>query len=141
MVIHGYLSPEASIFFFVLSINFSRILYISQYPVLELNIYTYILLLLLESNPLPLLADLPQISIVRRMPQLRQVSYHPPAVRGGAPSAECKYLSELHFGFRHVTNNYDVDSNSCLQHGIPLEITNNLWHLPGPRDRTNVPIL
>lgn len=59
------------------------------------------------------------------MPQLRHVSYDPPAVHGGALLAEYTPFPALRSNFRHVTNHYGEDSDSWLQHGIPLEIIAN----------------
>ena len=71
----------------------------------------------------------PQISIIRRMPGLRQISFDPPAIHGGGIPDECKNLRDLRFDFSHVTNHYDDDSSSWLEFGIPLEIiAKNLWH-------------
>lgn len=70
----------------------------------------------------------PQISIIRHMPRLRQLSYDPPAVHGGGIPAECKKLTAQRFDFSHVTNHYDNDSRFWLEHGIPLEIiAKHLW--------------
>ena len=71
----------------------------------------------------------PHVSIMKRMPQLRQVSYDPPALHGASLPPECKRLSDLRLDFRHVTNHYDEDSGAWLEHGIPLQIVaKNLWH-------------
>ena len=70
----------------------------------------------------------PQISIIARMSQLRQLSYDPPAVHGGALPDQCKHLSDLRFDFSHVTDHYNDDSTSWLEDGIPLEIiAKHLW--------------
>lgn len=71
----------------------------------------------------------PQISIIRRMPGLRQISYDPPAIHGGGIPKECKNLRDLRFDFSHVTKHYDGDSASWLELGFPLEIiAKDLWH-------------
>lgn len=71
----------------------------------------------------------PQISIIRRMPELCRLSYDPPAVDGKALPPGCKNLTDLRFNFSHVTNHYDNDSSSWMETGIPLEIiAKNLWH-------------
>ena len=71
----------------------------------------------------------PQISITRRMPELRQLSYDPPAVHGGSLPAECEDLTDLRLDFSHVTKHYDDESTSWLEDGVPLEIiAKHLWH-------------
>ena len=72
----------------------------------------------------------PQLSILRRMPCLRRLSFDPPAVHGGGPPSECKSLTALRLNFRHVTNHYYEDGGpSWLTLGIPLEIiARHLWH-------------
>ena len=71
----------------------------------------------------------PQVSIIRRMPKLRQLSYDPPALHGWTIPAECKDLAALRFDFSHVTSHYDEESRAWLEHGIPLEIiAKHLWH-------------
>lgn len=71
----------------------------------------------------------PHICIMKRMKQLRQVSFDPPAFYGTLP-AECKHLSSVRFDFHNVTDHYDEeDGNSWVEHGIPLQIiAKNLWH-------------
>lgn len=72
----------------------------------------------------------PQLSIISRMPRLRQLSYDPPAVHGGVLSDECKNLTALRLDFSHITNDYDDYGGLLwLQWGIPLEIiAKNMWH-------------
>lgn len=71
----------------------------------------------------------PQISIISRMPELRKLSFDPPAVHGGGTPNECKKMADLRLDFSHVTNHYDGDSTSWLNLGIPLEIiAKTLWH-------------
>lgn len=71
----------------------------------------------------------PQISIIRRMPELCRLSYDPPAVDGTALPAGCENLTDLRFDFSHVTNHYDNGSSSWMENGVPLEIiAKNLWH-------------
>lgn len=72
----------------------------------------------------------PQLSIIRRMPGLRQLSYDPPAVHGGGIPTENKKLTALRFDFSHVTNHYYDDGGLLwLELGIPLEvIARDLWH-------------
>ena len=71
----------------------------------------------------------PQISVISRMPRLRQLFYDPPAIHGGGLLKECKNLEALRFDFSHVTNHYIEDGGSSwLEHGIPLEIiAKHLW--------------
>ena len=62
----------------------------------------------------------PQMSIFRRMPQLRQISFDPPAAHGGFFPIECENLSDLRLDFSHVTD--------WLESGVPLEqVANSLW--------------
>lgn len=71
----------------------------------------------------------PQISIITRMPELRQLSYDPPDVDGKALPAGCKNLTDLRFDFSHVTDHFDSGGSSWMEIGVPLEIiTKNLWH-------------
>ena len=71
----------------------------------------------------------PQISIISRMPRLRQLSYDPPAIHGGGLPNECKNLAALRLDFSHVTNHYIEDGGLLwLEHGIPLDIiAKHLW--------------
>ena len=83
------------------------------------------LLVLRESNPLPLVADLP-LNQHRDMyavttPCLLRPTCRP---RMGLP-AEYKHHSALRFNFRHVRNHCGEHSDSWLQHGIILEIIAN----------------
>lgn len=76
----------------------------------------------------------PQISIIRRMPGLRKLSYDPPAIHGGGTPTECKDLTAQRFDFSHVTNHYDEDGGRLwLELGVPLEIVAK--HLWGPSVR------
>lgn len=71
----------------------------------------------------------PQVSLIRRMPELCQLSYDPPAVDGMCLPTGCKNLTDLRFNFSHVTNHYDSNRSSWMESGVPLEIiAKNLWH-------------
>ena len=90
---------------------------------------TYTTAFSLKVTHSPWYQSYPQVSIIRHMPKLRQLSYDPPALHGGAIPAECKDLAALRFDFSHVTNHYDEDCRAWLEHGIPLEIiAKHLWH-------------
>ena len=72
----------------------------------------------------------PQLSIIKRMPRLRQLSYDPPAFHGGGRLAENKELAALRLDFSHVTNHYIVEDRglSWLELGVPLQIiAKKLW--------------
>ena len=90
---------------------------------------TYTTAFALKVTHPPWYQSYPQVSIIKRMPKLRQLSYDPPALHGGGIPAECKHLAALRFDFTHVTNHYDEDCRAWLEHGIPLEIiAKYLWH-------------
>lgn len=90
---------------------------------------TYTTAFSLKVTHSPWYQSYPQVSIIRHMPKLRQLSYDTHALHEGAIPAECKDLAALRFDFSHVTNHYDEDCRTWWEHGIPLEIiAKHLWH-------------
>ena len=65
----------------------------------------------------------PDLSLIRYMPRLRQLSYDPPPLPRAGIIANNKELTALRFDFSHVANHYIEDGGpSRLELGTPLDI-------------------